>query len=694
MSTQIQDLPNDEVKHTELELDYDDLQSIVMTLSNTIDNRLRAMIECYNQDKHRAIECLSTLVSQYQMSGIKNIETFLHGMCGIKELPSFFRLEAAKALIEYEELEDSDDENDNENEDIRKRNKNRQDIGAHGLEAICLTMGEIPTPCRVKAVCLLMKYESHTKTADKCFKLLVNDTDLECDFRYKSILDLEHRGSGDMKEKLYKEFEDKEFVKYIYQEHKALISREFPKFKPGTGSLPFFKLVLDHISYSQLLKTFRGRFIDDSHSYEPFIHSAQMSFLTTQSNHTSYRILACQYILQKFADCKDEVYSVLLSFAQDTQLDYNIRADATDVLMQLGNDEMKDLGREIIIELGECEGRVDTVFDNAQNVHTEEVEESVSEVLEFFATLPTMKVGKLPIEFGYVKKHVLNMLDKLKRDRTREKKDEIQCKYCNNDLTEECCSEKCLILVRSSALINLSLNRIEMDRALYSKFNSTLVNILIKVWTYIIGHEHEIEMKKRLLQELEEMSGTCSSGYASRLINVVSGFGEFNIRISWEDQIKANFSGRLNASARKITAPESIFRKEPYLTNLIMLCLNEDEIANGDDSTKVKIIKKYTEKHPELIMTQKELVQNYLGQPINEDIIEYCIEQLSESVLSEIMLPSSLSAQRQYFSLFFRVNASFIREEMYNEFKDYMDDTTFDLYMRKGLMHYEGIVKN
>ena len=56
-----------------------------------------------------------------------------------------------------------------------------------------------------------------------------------------------------------------------------------------------------------------------------------------------------------------------------------------------------------------------------------------------------------------------------------------------------------------------------------------------------MGHENEEEMRKRMLEELEEMSATCSTGFASRLINVISGFGEFNIRISWEDQIIANF---------------------------------------------------------------------------------------------------------------------------------------------------------
>ena len=53
-------------------------------------------------------------------------------------------------------------------------------------------------------------------------------------------------------------------------------------------------------------------------------------------------------------------------------------------------------------------------------------------------------------------------------------------------------------------------------------------------------------MKKRLIEELEEMSGTCSSGFASRLVNVISGFGDFSMRISWRDQITSNLSGRIN----------------------------------------------------------------------------------------------------------------------------------------------------
>ena len=190
-------------------------------------------------------------------------------------------------------------------------------------------------------------------------------------------------------------------------------------------------------------------------------------------------------------------------------------------------------------------------------------------------------------------------------------------------------------------------------------------------------------MKKRLLQELEEMRGTCSSGFASRLINVISGFGEFNIRISWEDQIKSNFFGRLSASARYITKEDSIFRNDPYLTDMVMLCLNEEHHA----SVRESILQQFKDSYP----TQQQFVSVYLSQ--KRDLkIKDCLEHLQENVLNEMTVVSSMSSERQYFSLFFRSHVAAIREEMYQEFKNHIDDTTFDLYMRKALMYYEGAI--
>ena len=234
--------------------------------------------------------------------------------------------------------------------------------------------------------------------------------------------------------------------------------------------------------------------------------------------------------------------------------------------------------------------------------------------------------------------------------------------------------------------IKIAISRIYLDRALYSKYNSTLSNILIKVWSYLSSHEYQKEMQKRLLEELEEMSGTCSTGFASRLINVISGFGEFNIRISWEDQIIANFSGRLNAAARKITDDDSIFYTHKLL-DVMKLWINsiEQKELKNDILNKLHTSECITEQP-----TITDIINQYLSENKNSKV-NYCVEIFSQNVLNEMLLPSSISHNRLHFSLFLRTYVAYIREEMYQEFKEYLDDTSFDLYMRKAIMRYEGL---
>jgi len=376
-------------------------------------------------------------------------------------------------------------------------------------------------------------------------------------------------------------------------------------------------------------------------------------------NMTYYKVLAGQYLLQKFDSNREEVECYLLAIAQDADLDYDRRADAADVLLQLGSPMMKVRGRNIIMELGGVEGRVRTVFDNAQNVHITEVEESVGEVLEYFAM---MVVNKENIDYDYVREQVVGILKEMKENMDEDEYKEREKK------------------------VGVALTRINLDRALYSKYNSTLSNILIKVWCYLSGHDNEEEMRKRLIEELEEMSGTCSTGFASRLINVISGFGEFNIRISWEDQIVANFAGRLNASARKMVEENSIFKKEK-LEDMMKLWFNAREQLELKDSITKKLQKsKFITENP----TLKDVVDEYLSEE-RESKIDEVLEYFAENVLNEMALPSSSTDERLHFSLFFRTYVAYIREEMYAEFKEYLDDTSFDLYMRKAMMHYEGI---
>jgi len=180
------------------------------------------------------------------------------------------------------------------------------------------------------------------------------------------------------------------------------------------------------------------------------------------------------------------------------------------------------------------------------------------------------------------------------------------------------------------------------------------------------------ELYKRMLQELESMSGTCSSGFASRLVNIISGFGNFNIRISFQDQIISNFTGRLNAKARAITSPDSIFR-----------------LDRAEDVVELWLLNNETHSRIEKKLKIRDIVVEFLSEN-REKKIEECVQCFAESVFNEMMIKSSKSYERRSFGLFFRTHMPAIRQELAEEFKEFVSETDFDLFFRKAIMMYEG----
>lgn len=680
MTTKVDDILNiEDIYETNEEEDNENLVNKIMNLSLPVQKRVSAMEQYYQKEDigDNAVEVINTLAGMYQMSGSRVIEQFFYNLCVSSNISSFLKVETAKNLIGYEETlaffdEQYKEENMNE---LEERNKKRKDLGYNALNQVCMDLTNTPTPCRTEAITTLMECKRFEKEADTYFCTLVNDQSIECDFRYKTILSLENKTAELLRYELNDIFDDTEFIKNCYEKLHKSISYLFPNYKPKPTDSRFWREVLRRLSYDDLRLVYKDKNIDVDCGLDKFLKNAQLAFLFNDSNYTYYKILSGQYILQKFSLPPSTSLSVqerILSFAQDTELDYDRRADAADVLLQLGNEDMQKEGRAIIIELGRVNGQVRTVFDNAQNVHSEKVEESVAEALEFLSTLPIHTVNKTPIDFDYVNTQIENMLKKKEEER-KEKRTEY------TDLPHQVQQEK-------SEKIRLAMNRIQMDRALYSKFNSSLLNILLKVWTYMVTDEENFEeMCRRLLEELEEMSHTCSSGYASRLINVISGFGNFNIRISFEDQIIANFNGRLNAKVRLIQADDSPFRKE-RLNDLVELWLNTVDNKELKKSIEIELNpSKDVETRPSMI----DIVNKYLSTD-KEKKVENCIGTFAELVFNEMTLKSSDYTSRQNFALFFRTYVGSIREELYEEFKEFLSDTDFDLYMRKALMSYEG----
>lgn len=513
-----------------------ELSDLIYDLSEDITIRLKTVdffLEKYKAEE--TLEIINKLSTMYQFSGTKLLEKYLSEMCKNTNLPHYMKISIAKSLCYF---------------NIEKESS--FDI----LNLVCKNINNknnsVSTPCHVEVVCLLMLSKKYKIQAKNYFCSIINDKNIDCDYRYKTILSLEKNNISN----------------YLY-----------------------------------------------------FMTESTLEFFNNNSNMSYYRILAGQNLLQKCnldENIKLEIETTLLSFSQDENLDYNLRADASDVILRLGSDGNKLIARDIILILGRQETKVKTIFDNAQNVHTDEIEESVIEILEFLSTIETQKTNKSIIDFNYIKKQIKDILENTKPQPDKK-------------IVEK---------------INISLNRIYMDRALYSKYKFSLLNILIKIWIYISQHISQNELKLRLIQELEEMSGTCSSGFAGRLCNVISGFSDFNLKISWKDQIAANLKGRLNHKIKNITNTGS---------------LKENSILYKIDTSQNSSL---------------ETIKNKLN-------------SFQENVLLEMSEDTYKYSKRSNFLLFFRKNIIDIKLELEKEFIEYISVTDFELHFRTAISSYE-----
>jgi hypothetical protein len=578
-------------------------------------------------------ELLNRLSGIYQFSGLKIVEQFLIEISKTKnsDISNTIKLEAAKSLLLFDEIDEQYQKNDSEEEKkikdenntkILERNLKRKELAYEIINIVCSTFkdSDIPIPCQIESIHLIMKVEKYKKQTNLYFIDIINNQKIDCDYRYKTILSLEKK---------------------------------------------------------------------DILEYKFFIKNACIEFLNNTNNMTMYRILSGQYLLQNcdIYNEKDNIQNILLSFTQDEDLDYNLRADAADTLLTLGDEKMKTIARDTIICLGRIEGNNKTIFDNAQNVHTNHIEKSVLIILDYIMIIPILKINEIPIDISYTEKIILELI----------KRKNICDKICKNNFSleenileklllkskdEHFCSDICKKNSDIQERILLSINRIKLDRTIYR--TSTLSDITVKLLSYIQYHKFKDTLENRLLEELDDMSGTCSSGFLSRLMNVISGFDEkFSLSISWEDQIIANFTGRLNFVARKILEKDSPFYKEK-LNDIIELFINNNE------EVKKHFIKQINKNSSTEIPTMNKIITEFLKTD-SETKIQHCVETFSENVLNEMMLDSHKYANRQNFLLFFRTYMSSIREELFEEFKIYISPSEFDLCIRKAISSYEGV---
>lgn len=166
------------------------------------------------------------------------------------------------------------------------------------------------------------------------------------------------------------------------------------------------------------------------------------------------------------------------------------------------------------------------IYKDTQNVHDSSINNSIKKFLDILAK----DTHKDTYKYKILDKNPIELID------------EIEAKmftlpfYCNK--------------------ISTSLNRISTDYSIFSSHNQLrLRDILQRVWNRIMNNmegEMQAEVIKRLAEELKDMSGMCSTGHMSRIVNTLNGFDpDLVISISWSQQITANISARINTELKK-----------------------------------------------------------------------------------------------------------------------------------------------
>ena len=372
-----------------------------------------------------------------------------------------------------------------------------------------------------------------------------------------------------------------------------------------------------------------------------FQTAALVSFMTGD-NGVNERILAAQYLLTT----RDEEYQMcidtMIGISSNDENAYKSRADAVDVLLKYGRGGVgKEMLAKLII-LGNDNKQPANIYQNPQNAHSETIEASANKILEMIISIPLQP----NIDYERVRKEL------------------------NGDDNK------------------ITMERIDLDTALYTKYSTTLKSALVYMYSFIQTQEAELKeiLLGRLSEELAESSGLCSTGIFERIMNTVSGFvGDLKIKISFEEQISGNLTGRLNARIRDIpTSGECL-----HATKSVTFCNCSENVCTYSYTKKFmphRLRRLTTGACDNCYYCNDEKCTHICnGETSNE-----CNTEFMYLILEEMIVPTHEYDKRRNFLKFFRYILPNIMEELKEEFKPYVDDATCELYMRKAILAYEG----
>lgn len=241
------------------------------------------------------------------------------------------------------------------------------------------------------------------------------------------------------------------------------------------------------------------------------------------------KLMISQYILNHFEKVDTTIIDIdsILAFLQvllsDSRELLYVRTDVADMLLSVRDEykhiipnDLRDMAIQVIMEVG---GNQMSIYHNQENVHQ------------------------------FQDSNITPILHKLQKRYRLTRSLESDISLLQNKIPANDPDEK--------AKIELAIIRIQLDNQYYN--NLKLCHIFQYVISFILDHsEHVDDLWTRLLEELSDMSGKCTTGYALRLLNTLSGFDEsLTLHITDEDRFKSIFFYKLNELLKQQEDAES-----------------------------------------------------------------------------------------------------------------------------------------
>lgn len=229
--------------------------------------------------------------------------------------------------------------------------------------------------------------------------------------------------------------------------------------------------------------------------------------------HFTHPDVSVRYKILSAQNLPAEITGKLLgNIMRDNMVEVRIRADIVDLFINHGTEFQRIAAMEVLEELG---ADAYNVYNNRENVHNHRVTESAVAIVDSLYDI------------------LLDTADSVSFKKSLESLDVISSLKTRWETRKDYSTFK------------LALLRIELDRQLYGSHRLSLVQILNLVIKYInaeFSADHELH--ERVYQELVDSAlegETCSSGHAFRLVNALSGYTEFSVQVSFDDQMSAYF---------------------------------------------------------------------------------------------------------------------------------------------------------